>query len=138
MTLSLTPNQVRHYLMRSHQIMSHSIWRSTCTQRAGLMGRSMIKPAGRGSIQSQHRAPARHTRPPRPIPTCQWKYLLTQGVTTGASIPPPLPPVLITAAAVPPRRPPTSTAVDQNDPSQAPTAPSARLNQATDRKSTRL
>src|SRR5438093_13609964 len=50
---------------------------------------------------------------------------------TGASNPPPLPPVLMMSTAVPPRRPPTSTAVDQKDPSQAPTTPSARLNQAT-------
>src|SRR6185503_13281195 len=93
---------------------------------AGLLSRF-----SRGSIQSQHRAPRKQTIPPRLMPNCQWKYWLTHGVTTGASNPPPLPPVLTIAAAVPPRLPPNSTAVDQKDPSHAPTAPRAKLNQAT-------
>src|SRR5204862_4724830 len=82
-------------------------------------------------IPIQHIAPARQITPPSAMPTGQPYRSLTQGVTTGASKPPPLPPVFMIAAAVPLKLPPVSTIVDQNAPSAAPTAPSAKLNQNT-------
>src|SRR5687767_8627760 len=82
-------------------------------------------------MPNQHIAPARQITPPSAMPIGQPNAALTQGVTTGASMPPPLPPVFTIAAAVPPNFPPTSTAVDQNAPSAAPTAPSASANQKT-------
>ena len=64
-----------------------------------------------------------HINPPMLIPHFQPSEALIAGVKSGASSPIPLPPVLIIAAALPPRRPPNSTAVNQNEASQAPTAP---------------
>src|SRR5204862_7435843 len=72
-------------------------------------------------IPIQHTAPAKQTTPPSAMPTGQPNRSLTHGVMTGASIPPPFPPVFMIAAAVPPKRPPASTIVDQNAPSAAPT-----------------
>src|SRR5262249_26449726 len=74
------------------------------------------------SIHHQRLTPTRQTRLPRPMAHGQPKAPPTRGVTTGASTPPPLPPVLKMPAAVAPRRPPSSSAVAQNGPSVPPTA----------------
>src|SRR6476646_7904442 len=86
---------------------------------------------GSAPIKSQTATPASTTAPPAYNPHDQPAIRATAGVTTGASIPPRLPPVLKIAPPVPACLPLASMAAAQYGPSELAAKPSDRHSRIT-------